>query len=149
MYNTIASVGSARTVSKRKHHEIVQEIVQCNNDLCICIDGLDECEESERKEILCLISRLLKIHDPDLRLRILVAARIERDIEQSLHKSLHLELNEGHTHNDIETYLRITSIKVGHKFSTDDLASRTLAREIFARVIDRPQGAITGFLRDD
>ena len=140
MYTKVLSTGAARSTSKGALQDIIHDLVGCHSDLYICVDGLDECEEAERKEILSLISRLVQTH-PDARPRVLVAACAERDIEQSLRKSSHLELTKLHLHSDITTYLRMTADELSKKWPIDIKKPQNLfAAEIYERVAKRPEG---------
>ena len=140
MYTKVLATKAARSISKEAFHDIVLDLVQCHSNLYICIDGLDECELVERKEILSLILRIVH-SNPKLGSRVFVAACAERDIEQSLRESLRLALTRLHLHSDITVYLRRTAEELGRKWATNLRTSYHLcADEIYERVAKRPEG---------
>ena len=141
MYTKILTIGASRTTSKKAYQEIIHTLVQCHNSLYLCIDGLDECEQVERNDILALISRLRQIQQPSCRLRLLVAACAEKDIEQSLQHSIHLELTRLHLNSDIMLYLKMMTTKVSSKFASGSAKSQgQFAAELFEKVVRRPEG---------
>ena len=143
MYTKVLAAKAARSVSKEAFHDIVLELVHCHSNLYLCIDGLDECEVVERREILSLISRIVSSHQ-EPRSRVFVAACAERNIEQSLRDSLRLALTRLHLHSDITTYLRMTAEELARKWAINLRTSFHLrADEIYQRVAKRPEGFVT------
>ena len=140
MYTKVLATKAARSISKEAFHDIVLDLVQCHSNLYVCIDGLDECEVVERREILSLLSKIAHINRQP-RSRIFVTACAERDIEQSLRESLRLELTKLHLHNDITAYLRMTAEELGRKWSINLGTSYHLCADgIYERVAKRPEG---------
>ena len=92
MYTKILAIKTPRSTPKKVYKEMVQMVLKCHDDPWLAIDGLDECEPSERKEILSLMTNLVESRESDASLRILVASRDEGDIERSLQRSFHLRL---------------------------------------------------------
>ena len=115
---------------------MVQTVLKCHDDPWLAIDGLDECEPNERKEILSLITDLVESQEPDVALRVLVASRDEGDIERSLQRSFHLKLNNLQLKGAIGIYIDIEAKKLGRKWAFDSVE----AQGICTSVCRRPQG---------
>lgn len=116
--------------------ELIGTMALLHRDLFIGIDGIDECELSERHLILSLVQDLLKLSDTELNLKIFLASCKEKDIEESLQRSIHLSLSSYHLNGDIRSYINIRSVELGNSFSF----SEERVHEVAAKVADRPEG---------
>lgn len=119
--------------------ELLGTMALLHRDLCIGIDGIDECEPSERRMVLSLVHDLLKLSDADLDLKIFLASCAEKDIEDSLRLSTRLALEPDHLDKDIQSYVKIRSIELGKNFSF----SEERVHEVAVKVADRPKGLYT------
>lgn len=117
---------------------MVQTVLKCHDDPWLAIDGLDECEPNERKEILSLITDLVESQEPDFGLRVLVASRDEGDIERSLQRSFHLKLSNLQLKGGIGIYIDIEAKKLGRKWEFDNVE----IQDICTSVCNRTQGKI-------
>ena len=111
-------------------------MAQLHRNLFIGIDGVDECEPSERRCILSLVHNLLKLSDTELDLKVFLASCTEKDIEESLQLSTHLALKPHHLDSDIRSYIDIRSIAVGEAFSFN----KERVHEVACKVAGRPKG---------
>ena len=117
---------------------MIQTVLKCHHDPWLAVDGLDECEPNERKEILSLITDLVGSQDPDVGLRVLVASRFEGDIERSLQGSFHLKLTSLQLKGGIGIYIDLEAKKLGRKWEFDNVE----IQDIYTSVCNRPQGKI-------
>ncbi|KAL9614732.1 MAG: hypothetical protein Q9167_000801 [Letrouitia subvulpina] len=141
LHTKILSIGASRTTCRKTYHELAQALVQGHCRLFFCIDGLDECEDTQRREILNLILRLREVRIDHSQLRFLVAACAERDIEQSLRNPLKLELTKLHLNSDITLYLTVMAGEVSRKFAESiQRVPSAFAAAIFNKVVSRPEG---------
>ena len=138
MYTTILAIKTPRSIPKRVYKEMVQTVLKCHDDPWLAIDGLDECEPNERKEILSLITDLVESQEPDVGLRVLVASRFEGDIERSLQRSFHLKLTSLQLKGGIGIYIDLEAKKLGRKWEFDNVE----IQDICTSVCNRPQGKI-------
>ena len=96
--------GERHLETKHTYSEIICTLVRCYDKVYLGIDGLDECEQSERKDVLSLIHSLLDPSETGSDVKIFLASRAERDIENSLLSSRHLEIRAHHLESDILNY---------------------------------------------
>ncbi|KAA6406931.1 MAG: hypothetical protein FRX48_09229 [Lasallia pustulata] len=116
--------------------DLIVTMAQLHRNLFLGIDGVDECEPSERRCILSLVHNLLKLSDTELDLKVFLASCTEKDIEESLQLSTHLALKPHHLDSDIRSYIDIRSIELGEAFSFN----RKRVHEVACKVAGRPKG---------
>ncbi|KAF4628757.1 hypothetical protein G7Y89_g9399 [Cudoniella acicularis] len=80
------------------------------------IDGLDECDKSERKIILPFFASLVEQDDRPGNTRVLIVSQDEEDIRRHLRSATVLRLNESHNKADIEAYTMRWLEKIMLKF---------------------------------
>ncbi|KAF7874047.1 hypothetical protein EAF04_002719 [Stromatinia cepivora] len=86
----------------------------------LVIDGLDECEPSQRKLLLStLVAIVQKALHPGM-LRLLVVSQNVPDIKRYLRQSSELKLSSSCNRSDIEVYSRVWSEKIQQKFAIPD-----------------------------
>ena len=139
MYTTILAIKNPRSIPRRVYKEMIQTVLKCHDDPWLAIDGLDECEPNERKEILSLITDLVESQELDAGLRVLVASRNEGDIERSLQRSFHLNLTSLQLKGGIGIYVDLEAKKLGWKWQFDNVETQ----EIYKSVCDRTQGRLS------
>ena len=133
-----------KAVTSRERHpstrsvleDLIVTMAQLHRNLFIGIDGVDECEPSERRCILSLVHNLLKLSDTELDLKVFLASCTEKDIEESLQLSTHLALKPHHLDSDIRSYIDIRSIELGEAFSFNE----ERVHEVACKVAGRPKG---------
>ena len=145
MYTTILAIKTPRSTPKRVYEEMIQTVLKCHDDPWLAIDGLDECEPKERKEILSLITDLVESQELDVGLRVLVASRNEGDIERSLQRSFHLNLTSLQLKGGIEIYADLEAKRLGRKWQFDNVETQ----EIYKSVCDRTQGRLSRSLNPE
>jgi hypothetical protein len=116
--------------------EILGELCTNHDLLFMCIDGLDECDPSERSLILSLIGRITKASRADQNVRFFVTGRKENDIERSLSSAIRLNIKAQHVENDILFYIKAQTTKLRERF--DFPAWRE--QEFRERLSSRPDG---------
>jgi hypothetical protein len=104
----------------------------------LVIDGLDECDVSERKSLLDFLNEIVSLCDSTNpgKIRILILSRDEPDIKRYLSTGMVVRIDSRDTLQDIELYVRHRASLVQRKF---DLTAED--REyIEQNVLDRTQG---------
>ncbi|KAL9136526.1 MAG: hypothetical protein Q9175_002271 [Cornicularia normoerica] len=116
--------------------EMFEKVALHHEHLFIGIDGLDECQEPERRQTLLMIHNLLKGSKTKRNIRIFLTSRKERDISVSLRSAIQLEIRPYHLEKDIKGYVTARALDLSKKFSI------TLERQgtIVADVTGRSQG---------
>jgi hypothetical protein len=92
----------------------------CNTfpKLYLIIDGLDECHQDKRKQILTLVTKIITICDNKEpgKLRILILSRDLPDIRTALGISTNLDLQRKDTVTDITNYVKYRQELLQRKF---------------------------------
>lgn len=86
----------------------------------IIIDGIDECDFSERKAILSFMTSLVANSATPGKLRTLFVSQDENDIKKLLRSCTILRLTDDHNRSDIETYALKRSHEIQDKFQLLD-----------------------------
>jgi hypothetical protein len=97
--------------------------------LFLVVDGLDECEATERREVLECLTRLVgecNAIDPG-KLRVLVVSQYYPDIQRALQSSgviklapAIIQISETDNESDIKTYIKIWVDKIASKNTSDE-----------------------------
>ncbi|KAF6218628.1 hypothetical protein HO133_005979 [Letharia lupina] len=126
--------------------EMLQKIALHHEQLFIGIDGLDECQEPERRQTLLMIHNLLKASKTKRNIRVFLTSRKEQDIGISLRSASRLDIRPYHLDKDIKDYVRVRALDLSKKFSIAlerqrtiiaDIARRSQARLIMDNLIDQ------------
>ena len=113
--------------------ELLEQLATHHDQLLIGIDGLDECEESERRHILAMLHSILKATNATKNVKIFLTSRKEPDLKQSLRSTLQLEIKENHLKKDIASYVRQRVSELSAKFKLDVEYQICAAAEIVQR----------------
>ena len=113
--------------------EMLEKIALHHDQLFIGIDGLDECQELERQQLLSMIHNLLKASKITGKIRVFLTSRREKDIVISLRSASRLELRPYHLEKDIRNYVKVRVQHLGDKFSIALERQRTIVTDIASR----------------
>jgi hypothetical protein len=102
----------------------------------VIIDGIDECDLSERKAILHFFTSLVEGDTAQGRLKALFVSRDEPDIRKLVKGASIVQLNEVQSRGDIETYTAQWVDRIMEKFGLHD-DSRTYIK---SAICDRSEG---------
>ena len=122
--------------TKKDYETLILSMIQCYTSVYIGIDGLDEIELLERKDMLLLVHNIMESSQEASNVRFFLSSRAERDIEQSLRLSKRLDLKPHHLQSDISNYVGVEARKLNEKLHLD---SGKVA-EMTAVVADRSAG---------
>ncbi|KAL9043378.1 MAG: hypothetical protein Q9214_003434, partial [Letrouitia sp. 1 TL-2023] len=124
--------------------ELLENLVSQHDQLFIGVDGLDECGEPERQQILPMIHRLAQSTETLKNVRIFLTSRKEKDIDISFRSTHRLEIRPYHVGKVIEDYVRVRVRSLNEKFSIPenlrkhiitDIATRSHGMFLLARLI--------------
>lgn len=121
-YDQLLSSGQSSVTSLKLCQELLQMTLQHGQKTHIITDGLDECDESERRTILSWFNSAVddcSKNDPG-RLRILFVSQDVPDIRKMLHAASSFRLTADNTGKDIEPYVRHWTAKIKQKFEIAD-----------------------------
>lgn len=102
----------------------------------IIIDGLDECEPSERANIISFFQSRVEKDDTPGRLRAMFVSQNDHDIRKLLRGTSVLTLTRHHNREDIRSYTSAWCAKIGEKFKLSD----HVTEYIRTTVCDRAEG---------
>jgi hypothetical protein len=98
----------------------------------IIVDGIDECDLSERKAILSFFVPLVERDDSPGRLRAIFVSQDESDIQRLLRAATILRLTDAHNQTDIENFAAHWSIKIQQKFGLPDITGEYIRSVVCA-----------------
>lgn len=110
-----------------------EKVALHHEHLFIGIDGLDECQEPERRQTLLMIHNLLKGSKTKRNIRIFLTSRKERDISVSLRSAIQLEIRPYHLEKDIKGYVTARALDLSKKFSITLEHQGTIVADVTGR----------------
>ena len=120
LYDRVLSSNQVHAETIEEYGEIIHAMVQCYRTIYIGIDGLDECEPSERKTLLDILHSLLQPSATECNVKIFISSCAEKDIERSLSNAIRLELVAHHLQSDIHIYVQERVQRMNERFNFDD-----------------------------
>lgn len=136
LYDKAVSSGSRLSNTTATYRELVETIAMNHEYLIIGIDGLDECEESERRNIMLMIENILRVSHKEQNVKFFLTSRTEKDIKLSLSSAIRLNVEPQHIERDIQTYIRVRCSELAKKFTLNSGKER----DIISRISSRPEG---------
>jgi hypothetical protein len=124
LHDRCISSGQVSLVSSQTCTELLKTCLDTVPQTYIIIDGIDECEVSERKNILSFFTSLIASDATPGRLRGLFVSQNESDIRNLLRKASILRLTERHNKSDIEAYTTHWLGKIERKFGISDATQK-------------------------
>ncbi len=112
---------------------MLEKVALHHEQLFLGIDGLDECQEPERRQTLLMIHRLLKASKTKRNIHVFLTSREEKDIRTSLRSASRLEIRSYHLEKDIKDYVRVRALHLSKKFSIALERQRTITADIARR----------------
>lgn len=139
LYEKMIASSERQANSPNLLQELLEELCTNHDLLFMCIDGLDECDPSERGLILSLIRRITKASKADQSVRFFVTARKENDIERSLSSVTRLNIKAHHVENDIQLYVKAQTVRLRDRFAFGAVKEQ----EVRGKLSSKPQGKLT------
>jgi hypothetical protein len=112
--------GQVSLVSSELCKELLETALKTMPKTYVIIDGLDECDTSERKTILSFFTSIIGANDIPGKLRGLIMSQDENDIRKQLRSASVLRLTQTHNKGDIENFATKWSIQIQEKFQTPE-----------------------------
>lgn len=135
LYDKAVSSGS-HTNTTATYKELIETIAMNHDYLVIGIDGLDECEESERRHIMLMIENILRVSHKEQNVKFFLTSRREKDIKRSLSSAIQLNIEPQHIEKDIRTYIKVRCSELVKKFALNSKEERN----IISKISSRPEG---------
>ena len=112
---------------------MLEKVALHHEQLFLGIDGLDECQEPERRQTLLMIHKLLKASKTERNIRVFLTSRKEKDIDISLRSASRLEIRSYHLEKDIKDYVQRRARHLSEKFSITPELQTTIITDIAKR----------------
>ncbi|KAL6721442.1 hypothetical protein ACLMJK_000545 [Lecanora helva] len=113
--------------------EMIKSIALHHEHLFIGIDGLDECDVSERKQVLSMVNSIVRSSQDSGNVRFFLFSRMEKDIKQGLSSTKQLEIQPHHLEKDIRDYLLLRMRGLGRKFGLLVARQKSIIEQLAAR----------------
>lgn len=133
LYERALSSGEPTLRSTNLCTKILEKLAEHHNQLIIGIDGLDECEESEKRLVLIMIQSISRVTKVARNVRFFLTSRREHVIEKSLSSAIALEIKPHHLERDIKIYVRARTSELGGRFSLNTERQQWITAEVSQR----------------
>lgn len=138
LYEIAITSGQRHPSGFNAYTGIFENISTSHSHLFIGIDGLDECEEEERRLILSLLEHILKACKTQTNIKIFLGSQRMRDLETSLASATRFNIKDYHIQQDIQSYVLTRSLQLSKKFKFSPEKKESILTEISSR----PKGKI-------
>ena len=133
LYQQVLASGRPKISASAHWGEIFATLLNCYDRVFIGVDGLDECEPAERKQITSFLRHPARNAESDCFTRIFISSCAEKDLERQLRDVQRFVVKQDHLTPSINHYVSARLAKMNEKFhfkpeKLDDVASRISAR---------------------
>ncbi|EXJ84579.1 hypothetical protein A1O3_05249 [Capronia epimyces CBS 606.96] len=104
LYDVAVQSGEPQATTIQPLKQAVHDLLRCHEQAFIGIDGLDECEPSERALLISFIRDLRSSTQDELPVHLFVASRAEHDLEKAFGSACRLNLTQENVSADIQSY---------------------------------------------
>lgn len=133
LYEVAVTSGEEHPSSFGTYKNILKHFASAHDQLYLGIDGLDECEQEDRRLILLLLRHILDESSPNANIKIFLASRWMNEIEDSLKPVLRFKIKGQHIRHDIRDYVHIRTRRLGEKFGLNLERQKSISTEICHR----------------
>ena len=133
LHETAVRSGEQHPSTFKSYQDILENISITHNLLFIGVDGLDECEEADRRLILSLMEHVLRISKAQANVKIFFASQRIKDVQESLKFAIRLDVKHHHVKQDIQNYVHARSAQLCKKFRYGFEKQKSLVREISSK----------------
>jgi len=139
LYEKMVTSGERHPSTAKLLSQMLEDILTNHNPIMICVDGLDECEEQERRKFLAVVDAVIRTSSPYPIARFFLTSRKEKDLESSLRSAIRLTIKPSHVEKDIISYIQTQTSKLSEKFGLTIEEGQRVA----TTVATRPKGKCT------
>ena len=137
LYEKTLKSGERIPTSTHLCKDILKSLTTNHEKLFIGLDGLDECEESERRHILDSIHGILNSSSTKRNVKIFLTSRKEKDIGESFGSAIRLEIKSHHLERDIKHYVQERVSELSKKFSLPTDEMERISKDVAKRSAGR------------
>jgi hypothetical protein len=119
LHDCLSNASQLTLESQEECSKILGTVLLAVPKTFIIIDGIDECELKERRQILSYFTSAFRRYDGEPgKLRGFFVSQTENDIKKALHSAVTLRLTEEHNKRDIQSYANKHSLQIQQKFTS-------------------------------
>ena len=133
LYEKTLKSGERIPTSTHLCKDILKSLTANHEKLFIGLDGLDECEESERRHVLDSIHGILNSSSTKRNVKIFLTSRKEKDIGESIGSAISLEIKPYHLKQDIKYYVQVRVSELSRKFSLSMDEKESISKDVAKR----------------
>lgn len=130
LYNTAVESAERHPTSIQTYKKILEKISTAHDLLFIGIDGLDECEEEDRRSVLMLLKHILNVSGSQGNVKIFLTSQKLNDLKQSLEFAIRLDIKSHHVTKDIQNYIDVRCAHLCEKFDYSSDQQKSLNEHI-------------------
>jgi hypothetical protein len=123
-YEQFAGSNQLSLIDEKICTDMLTSILLSNDRTFVVLDGLDECEQKDRRLILSFFSRVVSVcesHDPG-KLCVMFVSRDEHDIRRALYASSEITITPADNEGDMKRFIKIWCQRIREKFEELDQA---------------------------
>ena len=133
LYQAAVESGERNPSAFKTYTDILKNISTTQDLLFIGIDGLDECEQEDRRLIISLIENLSKSLSPQADVKFLLTSQRIKDLDDSLKSATRFDIRHHHVKQDIQNYVHIRSCQLFRKFPLGPERQKAVTIDICSR----------------
>jgi hypothetical protein len=146
-HDKYSASGELTLTSANSAKQLVELFCQRISQQYIIIDGLDECDITERKLVMSFFSLLVdrfEMKEPG-KLRVLFVSQDENDIRKSLTTAAWIPLDPKDNAKDIKTFVHKWALSIQQKFDLDDQSINYIEESTCFRAQGIERGALLDY----
>ena len=133
LYQTAVESGERSPSTFKTYLDILENISATHDLFFVGIDGLDECEQEDRRLILSMIEYLSKGTSPQADIKFFLTSQRVKDLDDSLRSVTRLDIKHHHVKQDIQNYVHTRSCQLFQKFPLRQEKQRAITMDICSR----------------
>lgn len=97
------------------------------------MDGLDECDEADRRLVLSLMEHISRVSKVRANVKVFFASQRIKDVQESLKFAIRFDVKHHHVKHDIQNYVHTRSAQLCKKFGYGSEKQMSLVKEISSK----------------
>ncbi|KAJ5538185.1 ankyrin repeat-containing protein [Penicillium frequentans] len=126
IYECMCRKGKKTLFSEALAKELLEIAIRNSGNLCIIIDGLDECSRSERRKVIEWMHSVIDVsqRSSSNRIRCIYVSQRDAVTTRALKGITSFEIGTKDTHDDISAYVSSRAVEIQNKFRMSDETRR-------------------------
>lgn len=133
LYETAVSSGERHPSTFKTYQNILEHLLVAHDFLFIGIDGLDECEKEDRRLILSLLDKVLKVSSQHANVKMFLTSQKIKDMEDLLAPAIRFDIGRRHFTHDIHDYVSTRSLRLCQTFGLCPEKQKSIITDVSSR----------------